>query len=173
MKMIRLTQIIVFTIVLFFIFSARAKEVDLKLIEKVAYNAYILNSGVAKTKLRIKEIIPIYDDKIVVYYILNFDNQGHIVIANDDAITPILGYDLSLNLDLYNIPQGLQYLLNCFKKQISFIKKQKVQANKEIRDKWSYYLSLDENVAIKSYTPNTYLTETIWGQNSGYNKSCP
>ncbi len=116
-----------------------------------------------KADLKIMETIPISKDKKVVYYIFNF-NKGHIVIANDDIIMPILGYGLTSNIDFDNIPPGLSFLLNIFKDEIMFAIKQNKKASNKIKNKWSYYLNLDEQSAIKYYSAGTYLLETTWGK---------
>ncbi len=122
----------------------------------------MLNSGIVKSDLKIIETIPVSKDKKLVYYIFNFE-KGHIVVSGDDIIMPVLGYGLTSNIDFDNIPPGLLYLLNTFKDEILFAQKQKLQTNKEINDKWNYYLNLDEQTTIKSYSPGTYLLTTTWG----------
>lgn len=165
-----------FSIVLILIFTlnftAKAKEVDYEIVKKVALNAFMLNSGISKSNFKITETIPISKDKKLVYYIFNFE-KGHIVVSSDDIIMPILGYGLTSNIDFNKIPSGLLCLLNNYKDEILFAQKQKLQANKEINDKWNYYLNLDEQTALKSYSLGTYLLTTTWGQSAGYQQYCP
>ena len=153
-------------------FTSKAEKVDYDIVKKIALNAFMLNSGISKSDLKITETIPISKDKIIVYYIFNFE-KGHIVVSGDDIIIPVLGYDLTLNIDFANIPPGLLDLLNGFKDEILLAKKQREQTNKKIKEKWDYYLNLDEQTALKSYSSGTYLLTTTWNQNAGYQQYCP
>ena len=96
-----------------------AKEINYKTAEQVAINAFVLHSGININELNIIEVIPFTETKYVVFYIFNFE-QGHIVISADDIVEPVLGYGLYSNINLSKLPSGLSYLLNHFKKEISF-----------------------------------------------------
>lgn len=50
-----------------FFHSANSQVVKYENIKKVALNAYTINSGVPKTELKIKEVIPIKAEKEVAY----------------------------------------------------------------------------------------------------------
>ena len=162
-----------FVLMILLPFTTKAKIVEFKHVEKVALNAFMLNSGIAKSNLKIKEVIPVVNNSEIVYYIFNFETQGHIVVTNENALEPILGYGITSNIDFDNIPPGLLYLLNNFKKEISYAREQKLQASTKINNKWNYYLNLNESEAIKNYSPGTFLLETTWGQADGYNIYCP
>jgi len=98
--------------------------------------------------------------------------MGHIIISNDDAVEPVLGYGLDSHIDFKNIPPALKYLLGEYKTEITIAKKQKLTAHESVITKWSNYTS-EYNQNLKSYTIGDYLLETSWGQQLAYNDSCP
>lgn len=159
--------------ILFLNFNVLAQKIDYTGVEKVALNAYSLNSNQNSSNFRIKEVIPISNNSEIAYYIFNFEPKGHIVVSNDKAFEPILGYGLNSTIDFDSIPPGLKYLLNSFKEEISYTRKQGIAISKETIEKWDYYLNLDETSGQKSYSTGTYLLQTIWGQDLGFNRFCP
>ncbi|NQU88471.1 MAG: thiol protease/hemagglutinin PrtT [Mariniphaga sp.] len=131
------------------------------------------NSKFSPIDLRIEETIPVYNKGEIVFYILNF-NKGHIVVSNDDVVEPVLGYGVDLKLNSDNAPPGLLFLLDEYKKEISFIRKEKIKQHKTIKDKWDNYSSKDfYSTSLKSYTQGDYLVNTLWGANGTYNRDCP
>lgn len=163
--------IVAFT--LFQNFNVLAQKVDYKEVEKVAINAYSLNSSQTKSNYKIKQVIPISDNDEIAYYIFNFEPKGHIVVSNDKSFEPILGYGLNSTIDFDSIPPGMKYLLDNFKVEIGLSRKHGVVSNKENSDKWDYYINKVESSGQKSYSTGTYLLQTIWGQDLGYNRFCP
>ena len=156
-------------------FTLRAQTIDYKEVEKVALNSFLLHSGKNLSNIRITDVIPVSDnnENEVAYYIFNIEPKGHIVVSNDRAFEPILGYGLSSTIDFDSIPPGLKYLLDNFKNEISYTRKQGIVTSKETREKWDYYLNLAETSGQKSYSTGTYLMQTIWGQDLGFNRFCP
>ena len=49
------------------------------------------------------------------YYAFNVGNDGgFVVVSGDDNLDPILGYADQGDIDLNNLPDGLQYMLDCY-----------------------------------------------------------
>ena len=86
--------------------------------------------------------------------------RGHIIISNDDAAEPVLGYGLESHIDLDRIPPGLKYLLGEYKIEIAAAIKQKLVADEAVKNRWENYLSEDYNTTLKSYTVEDVLLET-------------
>lgn len=105
-----------------------AQTIDYKEVEKVALNSFSLNSGNNLSNIRITDVIPISDnnENEIAYYIFNIEPKGHIVVSNDKTFEPILGYGLNSTIDFDSIPPGLKYLLDNFKNEISYTRKQGV-----------------------------------------------
>jgi hypothetical protein len=154
-------------------FNVLAQKMDYNEVKKVALNAYSLNSNQKNSNYKIKDVIPISDNDVIAYYIFNFEPKGHIVVSNEKSFEPILGYGLNSTIDFDSIPPGMRYLLNNFKYEISYSRKQGIITSKGNSEKWDYYLNIDENSVQKSYSSGTYLLQTIWGQDLGYNRFCP
>jgi hypothetical protein len=164
---------LIIAFILFQNFDVLAQKMDYSEVKKVALNAYSLNSNPKSSNYKIKDVIPISDNDVIAYYIFNFEPKGHIVVSNDKAFEPILGYGLNSTIDFDSIPPGLKYLLNNFKKEISYTRQQGIVTSRETAEKWDYYLNFDEIITLKSYSSGTYLLQTKWGQGLGYNRFCP
>ncbi|MBN2819454.1 MAG: C10 family peptidase [Bacteroidales bacterium] len=157
---------------LLFSLTLSAKNVTVKNAEKVALNVFSERSGLAKQSIEIKEILPVETEGLVVYRIFNLNPTGYIIITADDNAEPLIGYGLDNNFSFDDAPPALLFLLEEYKEEMKVILKDKLEANDSITAKWKNYS--DENfVPLKSYTPSTYLLETTWGQQNGYNNACP
>ncbi|MBT6767149.1 MAG: hypothetical protein HOA90_21655, partial [Prolixibacteraceae bacterium] len=145
-------------------------------VKKVALNVFANRSGLKTTQIQISEIIPVFNNGEIVYTIFNMMPNGHIVISNDEVIEPLLGYGLNSIIDFKKIPPGLKFLLDEYKDEITAIKSQNIAVHESIKNKWDLYSS-DEYGILKSYTLNTELLETSWGQGNtlglSYNRFCP
>ena len=149
-----------------------ARNVELKMAEKVSINVFSKNSGLSKSSLQIKETIPVELNGELVYYIFNFNPNGFIIISSDDATVPVLGYGIDTNFSFEDAPPGLFFLLEGYKNEIKVIKEKKLTANEAIAKQWEEYSS-DQYLTLKSYTIGNYLLETTWDQVYPYNQSCP
>ena len=106
------------------------------------------------------------------YRIFNLNPTGYIIITADDNAEPLIGYGLDNNFSFDDAPPALLFLLEEYKEEMEGIVKDKIKANDNITANWENYS--DENfVPLKSYTAGTYLLETTWGQQNGYNDLCP
>lgn len=157
---------------LHFSITLSAKNVTLETASQVAFNVFSEKSGVTKSSLEIKEVIPVKKGDLVLYRIFNFNPKGYIVITADDNSRPVIGYGLNSNFSFDNAPPALLYLLGEYKQEMEYIVKNKLKADDTITGNWKKYS--DKNyVPLKSYTVGTPLLETSWGQSSPYNNSCP
>ena len=90
-------------ILILFSISVFAKEVPREIAVKAAtfyYKERCSIMGVSLTgEPKISSIYAEMSGSNTLYYIINFDPKGFVVIAADDASTPILGYSLDQNLN--------------------------------------------------------------------------
>ncbi len=57
------------------------------------------------------------------FYVYNADgNSGFVIISADDAADPVIGYSFSGSFDPDDIPDGLQFMLNRYAKQIESLR---------------------------------------------------
>ena len=100
------------------------------------------------------------------YYVFNNDAGGFVIIAGDDAVTPVLGYTSTGSFDAENLPDGLKDLLKSYERQIAALGSS-YQANQTaVRTgfagekllntaKWNQYAPFNK------YTPNNYVTGCV------------
>ena len=100
------------------------------------------------------------------YYVFNNDAGGFVIIAGDDAVTPVLGYTSTGSFDAENLPDGLKDLLKSYERQIAALG-DNYQANQTaVRTgfagekllntaKWNQYAPFNK------YTPNNYVTGCV------------
>lgn len=100
------------------------------------------------------------------YYVFNNDAGGFVIIAGDDAVTPVLGYTSTGSFDAENLPDGLKDLLKSYERQIAALG-DNYQANQTATRtaftgekllntaKWNQYAPFNK------YTPNNYVTGCV------------
>ena len=100
------------------------------------------------------------------YYVFNNDAGGFVIIAGDDAVTPVLGYTSTGAFDANRLPEGLKDLLKSYERQIAALG-DNYQANQTaVRTgfagekllntaKWNQYAPFNK------YTPNNYVTGCV------------
>ena len=100
------------------------------------------------------------------YYVFNNDAGGFVIIAGDDAVTPVLGYTSTGSFDAENLPDGLKDLLKSYERQIAALGSS-YQANQTVTRaaftgekllntaKWNQYPPFNK------YTPNNYVTGCV------------
>lgn len=105
-------------------------------------------------------------------YIFNFDG-GYIVVAADDRAHPILGYGEGEPFDVNNVPEGLQYYLGYYARQIQYAIDNDLPFDAEIADQW--YLVGKEGVMSKTRGEKAVapLLATTWDQGWPYNYYAP
>ena len=100
-------------------------------------------------------------------YVFNVsDDGGFIIVSNDDATTPILGYSDSGSFDSNNMPDNLKAWLQGYADEIAWLQQhgstETTAPNKAPR-----------RVGTHSITTIGPLLTTTWDQGSPYNASCP
>ncbi len=109
-----------------------------------------------------------------VLYIFNVNqNDGFVIVSADNAVTPILGYTLKGTYTDQHRPIAFIKLLEKYKKEITFIISNNLEADEVIKTKWRNLDSgkpLDPSKDTKSVNP---LCATTWNQNPYENQMCP
>ena len=94
-------------------------------------------------------------------YIFNIgDDEGYVITASDDCISPILGYSYEGSIDVNNIPDNMQWWLNEYARQIQFMRDNGLSAPRPPR----------RSPAQPAVAP---LLTTHWNQTPPYNQACP
>lgn len=105
-------------------------------------------------------------------YVFNYD-QGFVVVAADDRAHPILGYTEGQPFDIEQAPEGLQYYLRFYARQIQYAIDNDLPLDMEIAEQW--YLLEKEGVIMKTRSNRAVnpLLSTVWDQGWPYNYYAP
>lgn len=100
------------------------------------------------------------------YYVFNNDAGGFVIIAGDDAVTPVLGYTSTGSFDAENLPDGLKDLLKSYERQIAALGDNYVANQTATRaaftgEKLLKTAEWDQNAPFNKYTPNNYVTGCV------------
>lgn len=100
------------------------------------------------------------------YYVFNNDAGGFVIIAGDDAVTPVLGYTSTGSFDAENLPDGLKDLLKSYERQIAALG-DSYQANQTATraaftgEKLLNTAEWNQVAPFNKYTPNNYVTGCV------------
>lgn len=100
------------------------------------------------------------------YYVFNNDAGGFVIIAGDDAVTPVLGYTSTGSFDAENLPDGLKDLLKSYERQIAALGDNYVANRTATRAAFTGENLLNtakwnQNAPFNKYTPNNYVTGCV------------
>ena len=100
------------------------------------------------------------------YYVFNNDAGGFVIIAGDDAVTPVLGYTSTESFDAENLPDGLKDLLKSYERQIAALGDNYVANQTATRAGFTGENLLktaewNQMAPFNKYTPNNYVTGCV------------
>lgn len=100
------------------------------------------------------------------YYVFNNDAGGFVIIAGDDAVTPVLGYTSTGAFDAENLPDGLKDLLKSYERQIAALGDNYVANRTATRaaftgEKLLKTAKWNQMAPFNKYTPNNYVTGCV------------
>ena len=100
------------------------------------------------------------------YYVFNNDAGGFVIIAGDDAVTPVLGYTSTGSFDAENLPDGLKNLLKSYERQIAALGDSYVANRTATRaaftgEKLLKTAEWNQYAPFNKYTPNNYVTGCV------------
>jgi len=104
-------------------------------------------------------------------YIFNVEgNGGFVVVANDDAVAPILGYSERGNLDVANMPDNMRAWLKGYADEIAWVKSARTIDGEKSN---SLDVDMEESKPTAVKTAIAPLLTTRWNQRDPYNYFCP
>ncbi len=135
----------------------------------------------------IREVFPVINTKTdTVFYIVNYDPQGFIVLAADQRSIPLLAFSSSnsFETDTDYYPLGLVHWLENTRDDIDYIRANNLAQTPEIADAWKnldygrYPNPFDQDPGNNEPCQTTYkivypLLETEWNQRCGFNDDMP
>lgn len=100
------------------------------------------------------------------YYVFNNDAGGFVIIAGDDAVTPVLGYTSTGSFDAENLPDGLKDLLKSYERQIAalgdnYVANQTATRTAFTGEKLLKTAEWNQYAPFNKYTPSNYVTGCV------------
>lgn len=160
-------------------FHIHAGNVDLALAQRTGINFYYeklgLRHAIDYQSIKIRDSFTIRYADMPVYYVFNLDEKGFIIIAADDAVTPVLAYSDEGSYQPGNLPPQFISWTEGYARQIAYAAHNQIPATKSISDEW-LRLSTSDPSTLK--TPQVErevspLLISTWDQGTHYNKLCP
>ena len=152
-----------------------AAPVNIETAKQVANNWYLERSEENnRESVEIIETFFTHENLQDIYYVFNFREGGYIMIAADNAVIPVLGYNFEHHYGLENHPPQFDAMLASFKEQIVYAKENNLSASKETQDEWERL-----NVRTEDFERNRDfsrlgpLISSLWNQGYSWNTYCP
>lgn len=99
-------------------------------------------------------------------YVFNAEqNQGYVIVSNDDRTAPILGYSETGTLDPDNMPCNMRAWLQGYADEIAWLNEHNIQL--------TGIATLPRRTPSAVKAPIAPLVKTHWNQGSPYNDKCP
>ena len=160
----------------------RAIEIAKNVIFKSDILSKSRNNKIAISKKQIREILPVQDENSKnVFYIINYENNGFIILSADNRISPILAYsdkdEFRTNSESY--PSGLVEWLSLTKNSIKSIREKNNQQSIEMKQEWESFSTQrlvepdDPNDCDNEFEQVGPLLSTTWNQRCGFNDFMP
>ncbi len=133
---------------------------------------FLAHINASNTIVSIKELK--YNERQVAW-LINLNPSGYILVAYDDIRVPVKGY--SLESPFSTLPPAYkEVLLKELNIEPGITVNQVSPAENTNNPYWEFLTTPDKNggnATIQSYTPDTYLLTTQWGQDYPYNSMNP
>lgn len=159
-------RIILFLLVVFTLAGVSAKEVNQETASVTAVKALKMYSSGFSGNIRSVSAVMYNGTKA--YYVVNFAPEGWVLVAADDAATPVLGYSPTGHFETKNQPTNMEGWLNNYADEIVRV----IALEEEVPHKgWQ---ELDKAPASRAATDKVSpLIKVTWNQSGAYNKYCP
>ena len=173
--MIRKNAIIFFSFIIICCFNnGYTQQVPRDKALKVAEKFYLSKTGqqhFTPGKLHIKDVIIKQTSSYVLYYIINFENGGFVLISADERFFPVLAYSFQGKFNLNDVPENCQTWLNLYESQIFQALNNGGPFFSGMPAIWGKY----DEIGIIAESANGILplTTCLWAQDGYYNQMCP
>jgi hypothetical protein len=151
----------------FFTVSGLAKTVTMDVASIVADN-YFSNHNRTVTRTVVNSFSVDYEG-ITVYHVFNYEGGGFVVVAADDAVTPILAQSNEGYIDREIANPAAKYWFDSYSKEIAQI----ISSNADNTETLKLWNNIFKNESRQSFTETGPLLTTTWDQTQWYNYYCP
>jgi len=161
------------------VITGYAKQADQSLIRKVALNFYFehsrLTEGFTYSSIGIRQMTPTNYNGRTVYYTIRLNPKGWIIVAADDAVTPVLAYSFEDNMNSSSLPPQYISWMEKYQKQINDAVTRNLPASAGISADWEKYSNYDQNQPLdpQMIAGVDPLIIHTWDQGYPYNIDCP
>ena len=106
-----------------------------------------------------------------VFYVIELNPKGFILISHDNLIRPVLAYSFDEEFKFDNIPTNINYIFNLYSKQITEQQESRNDPNNEIANEWiKFSRAIEYEPQTRSVSP---LMQARFDQGSPWNDMCP
>ncbi len=155
--------------------SIFAKDISLSKAEQVAVNFFFEKSNQYGDAVNYHDL-NIAESFLVdnAYYVVNFEN-GWVVVAANDVMTPVIGYNLASNfLAMDNASYGFSSWMQNYVDQVNFIRDNNLVADNEVASQWKTYSTTEPtSLNLRGDRDVDPLLTALWDQDNPYNAMCP
>lgn len=108
-----------------------------------------------------------------VYYIINLDPKGFIIVPAYDAAPPVLGYSLENNYSSENQPENFSQWMDEYAHIISDLIEKNIASTKGNSEHWLALINPAMNKSASTVVTVGPLLPSLWNQSYPYNYLCP
>jgi hypothetical protein len=174
----RLKSTILTLLAICLLFNSQSKPVDISKAGRVAKNflyvtAQKYTDGISYENLTLTDPYTHLLDGTPVFYAFQA-NPGFVIIAADDAFTPVIGYSFDGSFSLTDAPEHYKSFIMGYAQQIAYIRENQAEPGPELSAYWTE-LSQDgipefSGTRERDVAP---LLSCKWDQGAPYNIYCP
>lgn len=151
-------------------FASFAKHVSIETAQRVAVNFWKTQT----VKTPVFEEISNTLGLDCMYFFVTSDNNGFVIVAADDAATPILGYSTSNGIfHTAELPDNLRGWLSHYTEEIKYAQKNNLEADPKTASEWQKLIAGVSPKSTKGAKAVEPLIATRWDQGAPYNNKCP
>ena len=108
------------------------------------------------------------------FYVFNLnDDQGWVIVADDDRSTPILGYSKSGTFTMEDLPANIEDWLTGISSEIQYIIDNEIVEKENLRQWKELYAGISDEFIDRGGDAVNPLITTKWDQSPYYNDLCP
>jgi len=121
----------------------RSQAVPQKTVQLLYKSSSKGNSGNANITLRSSRANA---NENVYFYVFGAENnEGFVIVAGDDRITPVLGYSHTNRFSADDMPPNLKWWLGEYAKQIQYAIENDIEPTIEVKQQWAEFLGNENN----------------------------
>ncbi|MFC2100933.1 C10 family peptidase [Bacteroidota bacterium] len=151
----------------------KGSPVDTSTVKTIAKNFFWerINKKIDYAAIRPEIVWIEVSNETALYFVVNINKKGHVIVSADNAVFPILSYSLVNTYYFENQIQPYINWMNNYKSQIIEIVDENYLQSPAILSEWQYYSDTGiMNLSLLAVSP---LISTTWNQSCYYNELCP